>query len=111
MRLEGQIDETAYGGLKALLCSAVHRLRRDHFAIDLEHARTHASDPAGVVEGKGREAEAVVFAVAHQSVLTGRERFRAFPAHPLEVEQVPLDVIQHLHQIIARRLLMTIWRR
>ena len=58
-------------------------------AVDLEYAGPAAADAAQVVEGKRREAEAVVLEVELERVLAGRERVGAFPADPLQIEQVP----------------------
>ena len=78
---------------------AVHRLRRDHLAVDFEHASAAAANPAHVVECKRREPETVVFEVELDCVLSWGERFRAFPPNSFDIQQIPGEHRLAVHEI------------
>src|SRR5215467_12103195 len=85
--------------------SAIHGLGRNNLAINFQHAGAGASDSAQVVEGKRGVAKTVVFEVEHDAVLARRENVKAFPAHPLEVKQVPNKdrfAFQQVHSVAAK---------
>src|SRR5208283_3936058 len=69
---------------------ALHVLARDFLAIDLQHARSAASDAADTAEFERADPEPVIFEVELHFVPAGREP-RAFPAHTLEIGEVPQE--------------------
>jgi hypothetical protein len=57
--------------------------------------------PLKLLKGKRAHAEAVVLEIEVERVLTRRERVRALPADPLQVDQVPQEHRLALQQIEA----------
>ena len=64
-------------------------LRRDLLAV--EHTGAAAADAAHVVERERAHAQAVVLEVEFERVLVRSESVGAFPAHPLQVDEVPRE--------------------
>jgi hypothetical protein len=68
---------------------ALHLLLSYDLAVQIENSHAAAADAGEIVEGESSDPQAIVFEVELQRVLAGRERFGAFPAHPLQIDQVP----------------------
>ncbi len=71
----------------------------DFDAVDLEGAGAGAAKTTHIVEGKGADAQTVVFEVKLDRVLAGLKRLRAFPLDALQIYHVPQEHRFALEQV------------
>jgi len=77
----------------------LHSLVGHDLAVNLEHAGAGPADATHVVERERGEAQAIVLEVELKPMLARRERLCAFPALPLQVDQVPDEDRLALQQV------------